>query len=98
MAGDNAVRSMLEKMAQCAGNAYLSILERYVLQVSCQYYFACPLCIFLESSLEVFTFSLIVDSGFYFESTYLMYLFFEFARNDLISLGQIYFPHLFLVL
>ncbi|GMN43786.1 hypothetical protein TIFTF001_012984 [Ficus carica] len=30
MAGDNAVRSLLEKMAQCASNAYLSILERWV--------------------------------------------------------------------
>lgn len=31
MAGDNAVRSLLEKMTQCASNAYLSILERLVL-------------------------------------------------------------------
>lgn len=30
MAGDNAVRSLLEKMTQCASNAYLSILERWV--------------------------------------------------------------------
>ncbi|KAB1203437.1 Gamma-tubulin complex component 2 [Morella rubra] len=30
MAGDNAVRSLLEKMAQCASNAYLGILERWV--------------------------------------------------------------------
>ncbi|PON66462.1 Gamma-tubulin complex component protein [Parasponia andersonii] len=30
MAGDNAVRSLLEKMAQCASNAYLSILERWI--------------------------------------------------------------------
>ncbi|KAL5565818.1 hypothetical protein UlMin_028982 [Ulmus minor] len=30
MAGDNAVRSLLEKMAQRASNAYLSILERWV--------------------------------------------------------------------
>ncbi|XP_054784068.1 gamma-tubulin complex component 2 isoform X2 [Prosopis cineraria] len=30
MAGDNAVRLLLEKMAQCASNAYLSILERWV--------------------------------------------------------------------
>lgn len=30
LAGDNAVRSLLEKMAQCASNAYLSILERWV--------------------------------------------------------------------
>lgn len=31
MAGDNTVRSLLEKMTQCASNAYLGILERYVL-------------------------------------------------------------------
>uniref|UniRef100_A0A7N0ZTG9 Gamma-tubulin complex component n=1 Tax=Kalanchoe fedtschenkoi TaxID=63787 RepID=A0A7N0ZTG9_KALFE len=30
MAGDSAVRSLLEKMAQCASSAYLSILERWV--------------------------------------------------------------------
>ncbi|GLT40936.1 hypothetical protein SLA2020_150320 [Shorea laevis] len=30
MAGDNAVRSLLEKMAQCASNAYLGILERWI--------------------------------------------------------------------
>ncbi|KAL3027884.1 hypothetical protein AAZX31_03G081500 [Glycine max] len=30
MAGDNAVRMMLEKMAQCASSAYMSILERWV--------------------------------------------------------------------
>ncbi|CAM8894576.1 unnamed protein product [Rhodiola kirilowii] len=30
MAGDSAVRSFLEKMAQCASSAYLSILERWV--------------------------------------------------------------------
>ncbi|KAE8009823.1 hypothetical protein FH972_006235 [Carpinus fangiana] len=30
MAGDSAVRSLLEKMAQCASNAYLGILERWV--------------------------------------------------------------------
>ncbi|XP_012067054.1 gamma-tubulin complex component 2 isoform X2 [Jatropha curcas] len=30
MAGDNSVRSLLEKMTQCASNAYLSILERWV--------------------------------------------------------------------
>jgi hypothetical protein len=29
MAGDTAVRSLLEKMAECASNAYLGILERY---------------------------------------------------------------------
>lgn len=34
MAGDNAVRSLLEKMAQCASNAYLGILERYSLNIS----------------------------------------------------------------
>ncbi|XP_019090549.1 PREDICTED: gamma-tubulin complex component 2 isoform X1 [Camelina sativa] len=28
MAGDNSVRSLLEKMTECASNAYLSILER----------------------------------------------------------------------
>ncbi|KDO46658.1 hypothetical protein CISIN_1g0053062mg, partial [Citrus sinensis] len=27
MAGDNTVRSLLEKMTQCASNAYLGILE-----------------------------------------------------------------------
>lgn len=31
MAGDNAVRSLLEKMTQCASSAYLGILERYLL-------------------------------------------------------------------
>ncbi|CAB4316630.1 unnamed protein product [Prunus armeniaca] len=30
MAGDNGVRSLLEKMAECASNAYLGILERWV--------------------------------------------------------------------
>lgn len=30
MAGDNAVRSLLEKMTQRANNAYLGILERYL--------------------------------------------------------------------
>lgn len=30
MAGDNTVRSLLEKMAQCASNAYLGILERWI--------------------------------------------------------------------
>ncbi|KAL1339202.1 hypothetical protein AAHE18_U017600 [Arachis hypogaea] len=30
MAGDNAVRLLLEKMTQCASNAYMSILERWV--------------------------------------------------------------------
>lgn len=30
MAGDNAVRSLLEKMTQCASSAYLGILERWV--------------------------------------------------------------------
>ncbi|KAG7555590.1 Gamma tubulin complex component C-terminal [Arabidopsis suecica] len=30
MAGDNSVRSLLEKMTECASNAYLSILERWV--------------------------------------------------------------------
>ncbi|KAF7825883.1 gamma-tubulin complex component 2 isoform X1 [Senna tora] len=30
MAGDNAVRLLLEKMTQCASNAYLGILERWV--------------------------------------------------------------------
>ncbi|XP_014516271.1 gamma-tubulin complex component 2 isoform X2 [Vigna radiata var. radiata] len=30
MAGDNAVRLMLEKMTQCASSAYMSILERWV--------------------------------------------------------------------
>ncbi|KAH7542231.1 hypothetical protein FEM48_Zijuj02G0051500 [Ziziphus jujuba var. spinosa] len=30
MAGDSAVRSLLEKMVQCASNAYLGILERWV--------------------------------------------------------------------
>ncbi|XP_022938955.1 gamma-tubulin complex component 2-like isoform X1 [Cucurbita moschata] len=30
MAGDNAVRSLLEKMTQCASNAYLGILERWI--------------------------------------------------------------------
>ena len=29
MAGDNAVRSLLEKMTQCASSAYLGILERW---------------------------------------------------------------------
>lgn len=29
MAGDSAIRSLLEKMAQSASSAYLSILERY---------------------------------------------------------------------
>lgn len=33
MAGDNAVRSLLEKMVQQASNAYLGILERYTLQI-----------------------------------------------------------------
>lgn len=28
MAGDNAVRLLLEKMTQCASRAYMSILER----------------------------------------------------------------------
>ncbi|KFK24212.1 hypothetical protein AALP_AAs46848U000100, partial [Arabis alpina] len=28
MASDNSVRSLLEKMTECASNAYLSILER----------------------------------------------------------------------
>lgn len=35
MAGDSAVRSLLEKMVQCASNAYLGILERYILQIYC---------------------------------------------------------------
>ncbi|KAF2570060.1 hypothetical protein F2Q70_00005981 [Brassica cretica] len=30
MAADNSVRSLLEKMTECASNAYLSILERWV--------------------------------------------------------------------
>ncbi|XP_010492695.1 PREDICTED: gamma-tubulin complex component 2-like [Camelina sativa] len=30
MAGDNSVRSLLEKMTECASNAYLGILERWV--------------------------------------------------------------------
>ncbi|KAJ7965253.1 Gamma-tubulin complex component [Quillaja saponaria] len=30
MAGDNAVRLLLEKMTQCASNAYLGILERWI--------------------------------------------------------------------
>ncbi|KAJ4721662.1 Gamma-tubulin complex component [Melia azedarach] len=30
MAGDNTVRSLLEKMTQCASNAYLGILERWI--------------------------------------------------------------------
>ncbi|OAY32230.1 gamma-tubulin complex component 2 isoform X2 [Manihot esculenta] len=30
MAGDNAVRSLLEKMTQCASKAYLGILERWI--------------------------------------------------------------------
>ncbi|KAI5383338.1 hypothetical protein KIW84_070665 [Lathyrus oleraceus] len=30
MAGDNAVRLLLEKMTQCASRAYMSILERWV--------------------------------------------------------------------
>ncbi|XP_057452909.1 gamma-tubulin complex component 2 [Lotus japonicus] len=30
MAGDNAVRLLLDKMAQCASSAYMSILERWV--------------------------------------------------------------------
>jgi len=30
MAGDNSVRSLLEKMTECASNAYLSILERLI--------------------------------------------------------------------
>ncbi|XP_028777273.1 gamma-tubulin complex component 2 [Neltuma alba] len=30
MAGNNAIRLLLEKMTQCASNAYLSILERWV--------------------------------------------------------------------
>lgn len=38
MAGDNGVRSLLEKMTECASNAYLGILERYffLLQAYCQ--------------------------------------------------------------
>lgn len=31
MAGDNAVRLLLEKMTQCASSAYMSILERWLL-------------------------------------------------------------------
>lgn len=31
MSGDNAVRSLLEKMTQCASSPYLCILERYLL-------------------------------------------------------------------
>lgn len=31
MAGDNTIRSLLEKMTQCTSNAYLGILERYIL-------------------------------------------------------------------
>lgn len=31
MAGDNAVRLLLEKMTQCASSAYMSILERLLL-------------------------------------------------------------------
>ncbi|KAM7279578.1 hypothetical protein ACFE04_006712 [Oxalis oulophora] len=34
MAGDNTVRSLLEKMTQCASNAYLGILERCNLQAN----------------------------------------------------------------
>lgn len=30
MAGDNSVRSLLEKMTESASNAYLSILERLI--------------------------------------------------------------------
>jgi hypothetical protein len=30
MAGDNAVRLLLEKMTQCASRAYMSILERFL--------------------------------------------------------------------
>lgn len=29
MAGDHVVRSLLEKMSQCASQSYLGILERY---------------------------------------------------------------------
>ncbi|RVX08719.1 Gamma-tubulin complex component 2 [Vitis vinifera] len=32
MAGDNAVRSLLEKMTQCASSAYLGILESYLVE------------------------------------------------------------------
>lgn len=34
MAGDNSVRSLLEKMTECASNAYLSILERLITHAS----------------------------------------------------------------
>lgn len=32
MAGDHAVRSLLEKMTQSASSAYLGILERYLIK------------------------------------------------------------------
>lgn len=38
MAGDNAVRSLLEKMTQCASNAYLGILERLVQRIDLIFY------------------------------------------------------------
>jgi gamma-tubulin complex component 2 len=31
MAGDSAVRSLLEKMTECASAAYLRMLERFVM-------------------------------------------------------------------
>lgn len=37
MAGDNAVRSLLEKMIQHVNNAYLGILERYAHHINKAY-------------------------------------------------------------
>lgn len=43
MAGDTAVRSLLEKMAECASNAYLGILERYSSRMSTFFYSFCSM-------------------------------------------------------
>ena len=44
MAGDNAVRSLLEKMTQCASNAYLGILERLVLEAATKFLLLIIVC------------------------------------------------------
>lgn len=101
MAGDNAVRSLLEKMAQCASNAYLSILERYILQVSCQYIFIFIFLCTLQLLAIVFrNMYFYINSGLwiFFEPTNLMYFCFGFYYkiSHLSNTGFIFLIYSFL--
>lgn len=58
MAGDSAVRSLLEKMTECASAAYLRMLERFIMFIS-----------YCLSYLSVLTFCVEVNKHFVIASS-----------------------------